>query len=35
MTKTLKDVTTFFAPRPMIRLSDIAVGHVAQFSRKI
>lgn len=32
MMKTLKDVTTLFTPRPMIRLGDTAVEHVAQFS---
>jgi hypothetical protein len=32
MMKTLKDVMTFFAPHPLIRSGDTAVGHVAQFS---
>jgi hypothetical protein len=32
MMKNLKDVMTFFTPRPLIRLGDTAVGHVAQFS---
>jgi hypothetical protein len=32
--KTLKDVTKFFTPRPLIRLGGTEIGHAAQFSRR-